>query len=350
MSLCAFALLLVILRPANADQYVNGYYRSNGTYVEGYYRSSPDSSPYNNFSYPGNYNPYTGNTAGGNVDTYLNNYDTKDSSSIPNPFVDYGSSSSLKPGDPYACSYPVDSGCQTESDYQRVYSQTQSLNSGLSLDVASQPSVLLCRSQITSHQTAINAYNSCINAWKNNATTNLNNINASSSNGLNNLCQRSFGSYSSYDAQNSQCSCASGYRLYDGQCQSNFYTCVMTMGANSHYSSTGCQCDDGYYMDTSTYKCVAQMQADTSVNEYTGLDDIFKSNTGSTASTKTSVYDTWKRSRETSVAASTVTSAALVGTSPTSTTIVTSVATSTAEAHPVLSSIMRLFRSMMFWR
>ena len=79
MSLCAFALLLVILRPANADQYVNGYYRSNGTYVEGYYRSSPDSSPYNNFSYPGNYNPYTGNTAGGNVDTYLNNYDTKDS-------------------------------------------------------------------------------------------------------------------------------------------------------------------------------------------------------------------------------------------------------------------------------
>ncbi len=59
---------------ALADQYVNGYYKSNGTYVNGYYRSSPDSSPYNNFSFPGNTNPYTGVTAGGNSSTYLNNY------------------------------------------------------------------------------------------------------------------------------------------------------------------------------------------------------------------------------------------------------------------------------------
>ena len=39
---------------------VSGYYKKNGTYVEPYYRSSPDNSPYNNYSYPGNINPYTG--------------------------------------------------------------------------------------------------------------------------------------------------------------------------------------------------------------------------------------------------------------------------------------------------
>lgn len=58
----------------SASVYVNGYYRSNGTYVQPHYRSSPDSSPYNNYSYPGNTNPYTGVTATGNPDTYLSNY------------------------------------------------------------------------------------------------------------------------------------------------------------------------------------------------------------------------------------------------------------------------------------
>jgi hypothetical protein len=68
---------------AFADVYVNGYYKSNGTYVEGYYRSSPDSDPTNNYSYPGNTNPYTGVVAPGNADTYLNNYN-KNSSTLSN--------------------------------------------------------------------------------------------------------------------------------------------------------------------------------------------------------------------------------------------------------------------------
>lgn len=53
---------------------VKGYYRSNGTYVQPHVRSSPDSNPFNNYSYPGNYNPYTGKTATGNESTYLDNY------------------------------------------------------------------------------------------------------------------------------------------------------------------------------------------------------------------------------------------------------------------------------------
>lgn len=59
---------------ASAAVYVNGYYKSNGTYVAPHYRSSPDGNPYNNYSYPGNTNPYTGVTATGNPDTYLKNY------------------------------------------------------------------------------------------------------------------------------------------------------------------------------------------------------------------------------------------------------------------------------------
>lgn len=59
---------------ASADTYVRGYVRSNGTYVQPYVRSNPDSNPYNNYSYPGNTNPYTGERATGNPSTYLNNH------------------------------------------------------------------------------------------------------------------------------------------------------------------------------------------------------------------------------------------------------------------------------------
>lgn len=44
----------------SADQWVNGYSRSDGTYVQGHYRSSPNSTVTDNFSFKGNRNPYTG--------------------------------------------------------------------------------------------------------------------------------------------------------------------------------------------------------------------------------------------------------------------------------------------------
>lgn len=43
-----------------ADVGVRGYFRDNGTYVQPHYRSNPDGNPYNNWSYHGNTNPYTG--------------------------------------------------------------------------------------------------------------------------------------------------------------------------------------------------------------------------------------------------------------------------------------------------
>jgi len=48
------------VRTASAQEYVHGYYRSNGTYVAPYYRSEPDGTVTDNYSYEGNVNPYTG--------------------------------------------------------------------------------------------------------------------------------------------------------------------------------------------------------------------------------------------------------------------------------------------------
>ena len=54
----SFVLLLIVLSVAFAE-YVNGYYRSNGTYVNGYYRSDRNDTVRDNYSYKGNENPYT---------------------------------------------------------------------------------------------------------------------------------------------------------------------------------------------------------------------------------------------------------------------------------------------------
>lgn len=47
--------------PSNTgDTYVRPYVRKDGTFVEGHFRTRPDATPYNNYSYDGNVNPYTG--------------------------------------------------------------------------------------------------------------------------------------------------------------------------------------------------------------------------------------------------------------------------------------------------
>jgi hypothetical protein len=58
-----------------ADQYVNGYYRSNGTYVQPHHRSDANNTQSDNYSTIGNVNPYTGQ-AGTHRDTgsYNNPY------------------------------------------------------------------------------------------------------------------------------------------------------------------------------------------------------------------------------------------------------------------------------------
>lgn len=94
-----------LLAPVAEAGYVNGYYRSNGTYVKGYYRTEADGNPYNNYSYPGNYNPNTGKVTGGNASTYLNNY--YNTSSYLGNSVSGSSYSSYTPSYTSSYTYPT---------------------------------------------------------------------------------------------------------------------------------------------------------------------------------------------------------------------------------------------------
>lgn len=63
MKLITTLLLSVLLSLsfiAQADSYVRGYYKKDGTYVAPHYRSSPNQYKYDNYSSKGNTNPYTG--------------------------------------------------------------------------------------------------------------------------------------------------------------------------------------------------------------------------------------------------------------------------------------------------
>jgi hypothetical protein len=68
---------------------VRGYYRRDGTYVAPHYRSNPDDNPDNNYTYPGNVNPYTGRIAPGNPDRYLERYDGGPRYRTPSPYRPY---------------------------------------------------------------------------------------------------------------------------------------------------------------------------------------------------------------------------------------------------------------------
>jgi hypothetical protein len=71
LSMAAF----VFLGFSQADaEWVRGHIRNDGTYVGPYQRSNPDHNPYNNYNFPGNYNPNSGRTTPGNPDTYLDRY------------------------------------------------------------------------------------------------------------------------------------------------------------------------------------------------------------------------------------------------------------------------------------
>ncbi len=76
----AFIVTLFIVDGVIAQVSVRGYYRKDGTYVRPHQRTLPDGNPYNNYSFPGNYNPNTGEITGGNPNTYLRNYYGRSSS------------------------------------------------------------------------------------------------------------------------------------------------------------------------------------------------------------------------------------------------------------------------------
>lgn len=61
-------LFIVSCVVASYAEYVNGYYRKDGTYVNGYTRTERNETVRDNYSHKGNYNPYT-NEYGTHKDT-----------------------------------------------------------------------------------------------------------------------------------------------------------------------------------------------------------------------------------------------------------------------------------------
>ena len=124
---------------AQKHVWVKGYYKSNGTYVQGHYRTAPDGNPKNNFSYPGNYNPYTGKTATGNPETYLRNYYNKSKSKsntapyglVKNFNTGYESNSNSETTNPLTNYYNPDSYTDINSanDYNYLLPALNSANS-----------------------------------------------------------------------------------------------------------------------------------------------------------------------------------------------------------------------------
>ena len=53
-------LLLSLVSTINAETWVNGYVRRDGTYVQGHYRQDGNATNWDNYSTQGNTNPYTG--------------------------------------------------------------------------------------------------------------------------------------------------------------------------------------------------------------------------------------------------------------------------------------------------
>lgn len=192
--------------------YVNGYYRSNGTYVNGYERTAPDGNPYNNYSYPGNYNPNTGNITGGSQDAYLDRYYNKSSGSTYSS--DYNSYNS----------YPTTPTCPINSYYDGVSS---------------------CKCDYG----YVVSGGSCVSA--------------------NSLCQNQLGYAASYDSLANTCKCNYGYIIgASGQCVSASIFCSDAIGLMSEYNSLSkrCECMIGYEFDGSS--CVYKKTSYTNLPEY----------------------------------------------------------------------------------
>lgn len=223
---------------ADASVYVHGYTKKNGTYVAPYYRSSPDSSPYNNYSYPGNTNPYTGETAGGNPDTYLNNYYNKTPSySAPTPSYTF----TPPPSCPLFASYDSLSGtCKCNTGY------TSNGSSCISLD---------------SYCTGNMGYGAQYDSLKDKCSCKHGYV--LGSNGKcefgSSVCLSKYGYNSSYNSLNNTCGCDRGYlwNVRGDKCISNDDSCTEKYGYNTKYNTLTlkCVCKDGYHVSISGSTC-----------------------------------------------------------------------------------------------
>lgn len=245
-----------------ADVYVKGHTKKNGTYVAPHYRSSPDGSPYNNWSYPGNTNPYTGKTAGGSESTYLNNYYNSNSYSIPSYTSPLYVSPSYTSYPSYVPTSYVSGTDVNSSSYESIPNGYKSYG------------ILFCNSG------TYKSNGSCITAPANSTAYGFDNFycntgyvkdSANTSCVSNNdMCISKYGAYGYYDTSSSQCACGSGSNFYkntDGTytCKTYDMVCQNEFGTNSHGDKDYCYCNTGYEFSFISNKkyCIQSVQCST---------------------------------------------------------------------------------------
>lgn len=245
--------------------YVNGYYRSNGTYVNGYQRTAPDSNPYNNYGYPGNYNPNTGSITGGSASSYLNNYYNNSSggnsgSSLPGISA---SGADLNSPEMIAAKAKYDAACATSTSSEPMIGGTQASN---------------CREAVIEWLGAVSESQKKNANTPSTPSTNYNSGSSTSTSESNdefinrifkiidknnnqpeNLCVS--GGIPNSHQEGNLCKCDSGYF------QDNNNKCVALSienckesfgdGAIPNYETNFCRCDTGYTVDAKGNTCVA---------------------------------------------------------------------------------------------
>ena len=105
---------------------VKGYYRKDGTYVRPHYRTAPDSNPYNNYSFPGNYNPNTGKITPGDPQKYLDRYYKRSTSTYKRSTSTYKSPKTYKRTPIYKPSYKR----STPNDRAKLYKEVRQILNG----------------------------------------------------------------------------------------------------------------------------------------------------------------------------------------------------------------------------
>jgi hypothetical protein len=282
----SFALPHFAEAKGGGSVHVNGYFKSNGTYVAPYMRSAPDSSPYNNYSYPGNTNQYTGKTATGDPATYIKNlYNHSGTSNsytypltYPSTTITTSSPQVSVPANAHASPYSFDNGWLCDSGYKQTGNQCVKIIAygecdqyGFAAEYNSLDNTCsclpgwifenttfgkqcvstsqYCRDQIglMSNYDSLYKRCECVSGYvlKTDVVGNQSCVSGDSA------CQDQLGLYSTYQSFSDKCVCNSGYTIVSGKCVDLNEQCRNQLGLMSSYNTLydTCQCISGYIID-----------------------------------------------------------------------------------------------------
>lgn len=249
-----FVFIFGFAATALAVVHVNGYFRKNGTYVAPHYRSDPNSTPLDNWSYPGNTNPYTGKTATGNPDTYLKNYNYPSTYTPPTPTYTLPTSTCIS-----SVSYPgyyfSGSNWYYDSACTRVYVP----NNSSTTYTPTTPATPTITCQNNAYLGADNICH-CLAGYTLDNSVCVENAQ---------YCKSKLGE-NSY-VNNGVCYCNTGYISINHTCVTYNDACQGQMGINSHGDKDYCYCNDGYILNSDKTKCIQDPSIQTLLDKIADL-------------------------------------------------------------------------------